>query len=128
MKGNNIMKKYVVLLLLFVVILFSACGTREEYRYGFQYSIPDTSIEKTKQFIENAISNKGTLSVQDYKYADDMYEAARNTAFSLYAINYEGLEIWKVTPGSSWKIAFIPYHKLDENQKQIFNKLKQDLR
>lgn len=123
----NNMKKYTVLLL-FIVMILSSCGTREEYRYGFEYIIPDTSVEKSRQFIENVVTSKGTLSVEDYKHADDMYEAARRTAFSLYAINYEGLEIWRITPGNSWKTAFISYHKLDENQKQIFNNLKQNLR
>lgn len=111
-----------IMIAIITMVSFSSCEKYPNYKYGIRQIIPDSLKAKETEFItETMKATDFHLTTSDYEDPEDVVNECRATFESIYQVSVEGLEIRTCSECSS---DFIPYNKLDEKQKKIFEDLK----
>lgn len=109
-----------IFLIIVSLLILNGCGS--DYRYDVRKQIPDSLKEKSRMYVKELTENKGQSTLEDYKHLGDAIEQAEKTAFNIYSADVEGLVYSKRSV-----YFFIPFNKLDSNQKIIFQKFKSEM-
>lgn len=93
-----------------------------KYSYTTKKEIPDSLRDDMAKWITETVSAASLhMSGGDYEDPEDLIEKTTEAAESLFERDVEGLHVLN-NKDSYW--VFIPYDKLTENQKVIFNDVK----
>ena len=110
------MKK--IILSLTLITLLTSCEQYPKYIYSIQDVLPDSLKAKEMQFIiETMKATDFHLTTSDYEDPEDVIRELKWTYEGTYKIPTEGLIIY---PSIESMSIFIPYEKLNEQQKKIF--------
>ncbi len=93
-----------------------------KYSYSIEKEVPDSLKDDMARWITATVSAASLhLSAGDYEDPEDLVEETTDAAERIFTRNIEGLSILK-DKDSYWK--FIPYERLTEKQKEIFEDTK----
>jgi hypothetical protein len=116
-------RKFTLVLTIAIVMVITGCvDNYPKYSYGIEQMLPDSLKAKEMTFItETMKATDFHLTTSDYEDPEDVVQELRFTYEKTNSVPVEGLYIQTDPQRMS---DFIPYDRLNEKQKQIFERLR----
>lgn len=119
------MKRTILLHIIFVfsLINFSCDKKYPCYEYSIQNQVPDSNQKAHREYIVKLVSAASYhMSGGDYEDPEDLLSEAEFLSYRVYSVEVEGLVLKRSK--DDWQPLFIPFHKLNQQQRIYFDSLK----